>query len=243
MGRSGQTSRTSAITRNAEFRRHEGLPEIWMQPLARPISEFLRDDSDYFKLVVDPPYQRGDVWTVEQRRMMIQSLLMGIPLNAIYLNVRGNDGPEVYVVDGRQRITTLRMFVNDEFSIPADWLPAADRKVDLAIDNELVWSEIELPRQRKIKMQAIATYETRLATEEEEAELFQLLNFAGTDHVRPDDTDQAEPLRAKIAEIEARLVELDRKNDFTGIALAKVERYHYQVALALVTGGDMPTGD
>jgi hypothetical protein len=192
MGRSGQTNRSSAIARNAEFRQQDGLPEIFMQPLARPISEFLRDDSDYFRLVVDQPYQRGHVWTLEQRRMLIESLLMGLPLNAIYLNVRGNDGPEAYVVDGKQRITTLRMFVNDEFSIPSAWIPSADSKVDPANDEEIVWSEIALPRQRKIKMQAIATYETRLKTEEEEAELFRLLNFAGSPHEQPDDLDEAD---------------------------------------------------
>lgn len=44
----------------------------------------------------------------------------------------------------------------------------------------IVYSQIDLVWQRKLKRMPIATYETRLQSEAEEAELFCLLNFAGT---------------------------------------------------------------
>lgn len=64
---------------------------------------------------IAPSYQRGDVWSPLQRSELVESILMGIPLPIIYL-FEAKDGKK-QVVDGRQRITTILSFLNDEFAL------------------------------------------------------------------------------------------------------------------------------
>lgn len=67
-------------------------------------------------IILNPDFQRGNVWTNgKQKSELIESILMGIPLPAIYLFETTEGKKEV--VDGRQRITTLIEFMNNEFSL------------------------------------------------------------------------------------------------------------------------------
>ena len=66
-------------------------------------------------LVLDPDFQREDVWNPKQKSELIESILMGIPLPLIYVK---EDNNGVYIiVDGRQRLTTLFDFMNDKFKL------------------------------------------------------------------------------------------------------------------------------
>lgn len=66
-------------------------------------------------LVIDPDFQRGNVWDIKQKRELVESVLMGIPLPMIYL-FESKDGRR-QVVDGRQRITTMLDFLNGKFQL------------------------------------------------------------------------------------------------------------------------------
>lgn len=70
---------------------------------------------DRGELVIDPEFQRNDVWTARQRSELIESVLMGIPLPVIYL-FESRDGKK-QVVDGRQRITAIIDFLNDKIRL------------------------------------------------------------------------------------------------------------------------------
>lgn len=66
-------------------------------------------------LVLDPDFQREEVWKPKQRSELIESILMGIPLPLIYVK---EDNNGIYIiVDGRQRLTTLFDFINDKFKL------------------------------------------------------------------------------------------------------------------------------
>ena len=68
----------------------------------------------------DPTYQRaGEVWSLAQRQLFIDSLLNGYDVPKIYLHdLRGQHPTKVYaVVDGKQRLTTLWSFVRDGFPL------------------------------------------------------------------------------------------------------------------------------
>lgn len=67
------------------------------------------------ELIIDPDYQRQNVWSARQRIELIESIIMGIPLPVIYL-FETRDGKK-QVVDGRQRITTIIDFLNDKFPL------------------------------------------------------------------------------------------------------------------------------
>ncbi|WP_237179304.1 DUF262 domain-containing protein [Paenibacillus sp. MMS18-CY102] len=67
------------------------------------------------QVVLDPDYQRDDVWVLKQRSELIESVLMGIPLPMFYLN-ETKDG-RLVVVDGRQRLTTIFRFFDNQFKL------------------------------------------------------------------------------------------------------------------------------
>lgn len=65
------------------------------------------------ELQLDPEYQRNEVWTLPQKRELIESLLIGIPIPVIY--IFENEKGIKQLVDGRQRISTIISFMNNEF--------------------------------------------------------------------------------------------------------------------------------
>lgn len=67
------------------------------------------------QIILDPDFQREDVWKIDQKSELIESVLMGIPLPIFYLN-ETKDG-QLVVVDGRQRLTTFIKFFNNEFKL------------------------------------------------------------------------------------------------------------------------------
>lgn len=70
---------------------------------------------DQKKLIINPEFQRNYVWKPEQQSLFIESVILNFPLPPLYIN---KDPKGKYViVDGRQRITTLRRFLKDEFKL------------------------------------------------------------------------------------------------------------------------------
>ena len=67
------------------------------------------------KLLLDPDFQREDVWKSSQKAELIESILMNIPLPFIYLTE--NKKGQLVVVDGRQRLTALFEFLDDKFTL------------------------------------------------------------------------------------------------------------------------------
>lgn len=71
------------------------------------------------KYDVNPPYQRGVVWNNTRRRKLIDSIICGRSINAVHMALKNNDPlcDEYYVIDGRQRIETIRKFKNCDFNV------------------------------------------------------------------------------------------------------------------------------
>ena len=67
------------------------------------------------KIIIEPNFQRNDVWDSKQKSELIESVLMGIPIPVLYF-FEGKDGKR-QVVDGRQRLSTFFNFVNGEFKL------------------------------------------------------------------------------------------------------------------------------
>lgn len=111
------------------------------QTVSWPVSHWVHYLSDVADNTydLDAPYQRGSVWTTEQRVAFIHSLIIGVPVAAVCV-ADGNGRRSQRVVDGKQRLETIGAFVRDEFTIPATMIPPALRP-DTA---ELTWSQ--LPR-------------------------------------------------------------------------------------------------
>lgn len=73
------------------------------------------DEIDEGLYILDPDFQRDFVWSPEQQSRLIESVLMRIPLPVFYF-AETRDGKTI-IVDGLQRITTFRRYINDEFKL------------------------------------------------------------------------------------------------------------------------------
>ncbi len=65
--------------------------------------------------IMDPDFQRDFIWPEDVQSKLIESVLMRIPLPVFYL--AENQEGKMIVVDGLQRLSTFRRFVDNEFSL------------------------------------------------------------------------------------------------------------------------------
>lgn len=74
------------------------------------------------KLDLSPEaYQRGSVWTLSQRQLLIDSILFDIDIPKFYLRRVADRNPIEYeVVDGQQRLRSLFGFIDNEFELADD---------------------------------------------------------------------------------------------------------------------------
>jgi hypothetical protein len=125
-------------------------------------------------LYMDTPYQRGDVWGPIRQQNLIRSLLIGIPVPSIIVNDRMaanwvNDY-RMAVIDGKQRMTAILRFLNGELAVPGEWF---------GLSGEVKLTDLPEGPKRRIHNTPIAFSEGRLANEEEERQVFELVNFGG----------------------------------------------------------------
>ena len=166
------------------------------------LASWFHHSADLFE--IDPPYQRGSVWSVDQRRGLVKSFLMGVPVPAIVVNRRdqamgwvgGGDGRTFYaVVDGKQRIETIRAWFSGELAVPATWFDA-DRVVSTveADDGPYVRFDglSDTGRRLTDTRFGIPVVEASVTSVAAEAELYLLLNGAGTAHSDADMANAAD---------------------------------------------------
>lgn len=68
------------------------------------------------QLQLDPAYQRRNVWQVKAKSQFIESLLLGIPIPQILLASKAGQKNAFLVLDGKQRLTTIKEFLDGKFS-------------------------------------------------------------------------------------------------------------------------------
>lgn len=63
------------------------------------------------QLNLEPGFQRDSVWTLSDRRKLIESLLQNYPIPSVFLYRQNDNGKLRYdVIDGKQRLETVLMF-------------------------------------------------------------------------------------------------------------------------------------
>ena len=73
-------------------------------------------------LKANPEYQRGAVWSLIQKKKLIDSVMRGYPLPLIYLhhikkNVAGMQREDLEIIDGQQRINALYEFAEGAYKL------------------------------------------------------------------------------------------------------------------------------
>lgn len=146
---------------------------------------------------LNPPYQRGTVWTTDQRIALVKSWMMGVPIPALVLNDRhtpawqaangtavyDGDMPGYVVVDGKQRLETAIAWFANRLAVPASWFPAdrVARTEDTPDGPYVRYNGLTVVGRRFTKHRwHFPVIEAQLPTIQAEAELYLLVNGGGT---------------------------------------------------------------
>ncbi|MDR7154080.1 hypothetical protein J2W40_000883 [Sphingobium xenophagum] len=68
------------------------------------------------QLQLDPAYQRRNVWQAKAKSQFIESLLLGIPIPQILLASKAGQKNSFLVLDGKQRLSTIKEFIDGRSS-------------------------------------------------------------------------------------------------------------------------------
>lgn len=162
--------------------------------------EIVSSMRDY--LILDPPYQRGTVWTDDQRMALVNSWIRALPVQGVTINDRRRwerDTPvaeRVYneqhlaVVDGKQRIETAIRWFDSQLLVPASWFDPADVETPIMTTDDGPYVgfnglTVEFRRHAKFSWK-LPRMEVFLDSVEQEAELYLLVNGGGTPQTAAD---------------------------------------------------------
>ena len=144
---------------------------------------------------INPPYQRGQVWTEDQRMALIRSWLLGLPTGVVILSDRAQShwkGPDPYavgaavwaVVDGKQRLSAAVAWFEDELTVPASWFPTdfIEYTVPTSDGPYIRHSGLTVPGRRKFENLALMSVSDFCSAADihDEAEVYLLVNGGGT---------------------------------------------------------------
>lgn len=124
-----------------------------------------------YELVIAPPFQRRLVWSKKQKCELIESILMGIPIPVIY--VFEDENGKKQVVDGRQRISAMISFMNNEYAL--------ERLKMLPAFNGKKFDDLEAIYRSKVERYQVPVYVIEPPTPERvKYDIFDRVNRGGT---------------------------------------------------------------
>ena len=123
------------------------------------------------ELDLRPDFQRGEVWTTKKKKLLIDSILREWYIPPIHTISVGNGKAEV--LDGQQRLTAIRDFLDNQFQIDGFIEPKDDDIVEL---HGKKFKDLSAEIQRKIERFGITIYEITDYNQGEPSELFYRLN-------------------------------------------------------------------
>jgi hypothetical protein len=126
------------------------------------VSRFARERT---RIDAQPEYQRGEVWSLPKRQLLIDSILRQFDIPKIYLRkLTGNALHDYQIVDGQQRLTSIWWFLNDEFALAES-------------DDDPAWSgkrcsQLSKPLRRRLDQFKLVTAIIENASQDHVRELF-----------------------------------------------------------------------
>ena len=91
------------------------------------------------RIQLDPVYQRlGEVWTLEKKQLLIDSIINGFDIPKLYFHefvgpkVINRRNYEYAIVDGKQRLSAIWQFIENDFALADDFTYLHDETVQAA---------------------------------------------------------------------------------------------------------------
>ncbi len=148
---------------------------------AKQLSGMVKNGKINFEHII----QRSYVWERARKSSLIESMILGYPIPAVFAK-RIDDGSgkrgsnTYYIMDGKQRLSTVKEYLNDEFALsklqPITYFDTeADEEVVVDISNKK-FSELPDGLQDYLNTVTFAVIYFDNLTKEEERELFKRLN-------------------------------------------------------------------
>ncbi len=120
---------------------------------------------------LQPDFQRGEVWQVPKQQRLVDSILRGWIVPPIL--VIANTGSILQVLDGQQRLASIRDFKLGNFRIDGRIAPISESMLAL---NGLTYAQLPPEVQKRFDRTTIRIFEVSDFTPEEPAEIFFRLN-------------------------------------------------------------------
>jgi hypothetical protein len=104
------------LQQNAELEEPSAYPleDVMVRRESRTVAEVVKRINTE-RYIMDPDFQRDFVWPPEKQSKLIESCVMRIPLPVFYV-AEAQDG-RVAVVDGLQRLSSFRRFLDDKLKL------------------------------------------------------------------------------------------------------------------------------
>ena len=126
---------------------------------------FWKLQMDEDEINYDAWYQRGYVWTEKEQKAFIENLIMGLPVGEVSVvldTTYTGDVKYIEVVDGKQRLLTLKKYFNDEFQV-----------------YNMKYSDLNIVDKRFLSNMVLPYTDLSAQTEQEKVEYFYRINFSG----------------------------------------------------------------
>ena len=122
-------------------------------------------------VILDSDFQRENVWKLQQKRELIESILMGLLLPIFYFNE--DKMGKLIVIDGRQRLDAIFSYMNGDFAL--------DKLKILDEFNKKKFKDLDPIYQSKIEDYQIMAHVIQPATPDRvKFDIFDRVNRAGT---------------------------------------------------------------
>ena len=73
--------------------------------------------AQHYHVVLNPAYQRPYVWKLPQAKAFVQACLQGRQVTGIEATRNGGVSASFIIIDGKQRLTSLRMYLDNKFAV------------------------------------------------------------------------------------------------------------------------------
>lgn len=117
----------------------------------------------------DLAIQRNEVWDDDRKSLYIRSIIYGYPVGSFY--AQDNNDSYLWMLDGKQRFTTIIQYINGNFALTKNTPPIKD--VELANKK---FEELPEDFQDELKTRNLTLFTYKNMTEEERDHLFLFLN-------------------------------------------------------------------